>query len=83
MAFAVHLPESVDEAVAAMGEGRWLLAGGTSVMPWINNHSVAAEGLVSLRRAGLSGIQRDGDAVTIGAATTLAQVGRELPFPTR
>ena len=80
MAFAVHVPESVDEAVAAMGEGRWLLAGGTSVMPWINNHSVAAEGLVSLRRAGLSGIQRDGDTVTIGAATTLAQVGRELPF---
>ena len=29
MAFAVHLPESVDEAVGLMGEGRWLLAGGT------------------------------------------------------
>jgi CO/xanthine dehydrogenase FAD-binding subunit len=40
MAFAVQVPESVDEAVATLGEGRRLLAGGTSVVPWLNNHNL-------------------------------------------
>ncbi|MEA2243062.1 MAG: hypothetical protein QOD24_2618 [Solirubrobacteraceae bacterium] len=71
----VHLPESVDEAVALLDAGV-LLAGGTHVMPRLG----PTTSLVSLRRAGLAGITRDGDEVTIGAATTLAQVGRELPF---
>jgi CO/xanthine dehydrogenase FAD-binding subunit len=71
----VHLPESVDEAVGLLGAGV-LLAGGTSVMP----HVGPTTSLVSLRRVGLSGIERDGDTLRIGAATTLAQVGREVGF---
>jgi carbon-monoxide dehydrogenase medium subunit len=71
----VHLPESVDEAVGLLEAGV-LLAGGTHVMPRLG----PTTSLVSLRKAGLAGITRDGDEVTIGAATTLAQVGRELPF---
>jgi CO/xanthine dehydrogenase FAD-binding subunit len=71
----VHLPQSVDEAVGLLGAGV-LLAGGTSVMP----HIGPTTSLVSLRRVGLSGIERDGDTLTIGAATTLARVGREVPF---
>ena len=71
----VHLPETVDEAVGLLGAGV-LLAGGTSVMPRVG----PTTSLVSLRRVGLSGIERDGDTLTIGAATTLARVGREVAF---
>ena len=52
----VHLPESVDEAVGLLDAGV-LLAGGTSVIP----HVGPTTSLVSLRRVGLSGIERDGD----------------------
>ncbi|HWK30172.1 MAG TPA: FAD binding domain-containing protein [Solirubrobacter sp.] len=76
----VLLPESVEETVAAIGERSWPLAGGTSLMPWLNTQHVDVDAVVSLRRAGLRGIEREGDTVTLGAATTLAQVGRELPF---
>jgi carbon-monoxide dehydrogenase medium subunit len=38
------------------------------------------ESLVSLRHAGLAGITTEGATVTLGAATTLAQVGREVEF---
>ena len=76
----VELPGSVDEVVAALGERRWVLAGGTSIMPWLNTTAIELDAVVSLRRAGLSGIEQDGGTVTIGAATTLAQVGRELGF---
>jgi CO/xanthine dehydrogenase FAD-binding subunit len=71
----VHLPETVDEAVGLLGAGV-LLAGGTSVIP----HAGPTTSLVSLRRVGLSGIERDGDTLTIGAAATLARVGREVEF---
>lgn len=71
----VHVPESVDEVVALLDTGT-VLAGGTHL---IARH-VPAKELVSLRRAGLAGIERDGDRITIGAATTLAQVGREVEF---
>ena len=71
----VHVPESVDEVVSLLDTGT-VLAGGTHL---IARH-VPAKELVSLRRAGLAGIARDGDRVTLGAATTLAQVGREVEF---
>ena len=53
-----------------------MIAGGTHVMPRIGH---TAE-LVSLRRVGLRGITQADGVVTIGAATTLAQVGREVEF---
>jgi carbon-monoxide dehydrogenase medium subunit len=71
----VHLPRSAEEAVGLLDAGT-LIAGGTHVMP----HASPTESLVSLRHAGLSGIERTGDTVTVGAATTLAQVGREVGF---
>ena len=71
----VHLPESVDEVVGLLDEGV-LLAGGTHVMPRLG----PTTSVVSLRRAGLAGITVQGDSVTVGAATTLARLGRELPF---
>ena len=71
----VHLPESVDEAVGLLGAGT-VIAGGTHVMPRVG----PTDSLVSLRRTGLAGITREGDTIRIGAATTLAQVGREVEF---
>jgi carbon-monoxide dehydrogenase medium subunit len=71
----VHVPESVDEAVGLLGAGT-VIAGGTHVIP----RAAPTESLVSLRRAGLAGIERTGDTLRIGAATTLAQIGREVEF---
>jgi CO/xanthine dehydrogenase FAD-binding subunit len=78
MAPTVEVPESVSGVVGALaGDGRVVLAGGTAVMPAVNTtaHDVAA--LVSLRRAGLGGIEVEGGRATVGAATTLAAVGRD------
>jgi carbon-monoxide dehydrogenase medium subunit len=71
----VHLPTSVDEAVGLLGQGT-IIAGGTHVMPRLE----PTQSLVSLRHAGLGGIEQDGDSVRIGATTTLAEVGRRVEF---
>ena len=71
----VHLPTSADEAAGLLDQGT-LIAGGTHVLPRV----APTESLVSLRHAGLTGITTEGATVTIGAATTLAQVGREVAF---
>ncbi len=76
MALAVHIPESVDQAVGLLTGGSTVIAGGTHVMPRLG----ASASLVSLRRAGLAGISEIDGVITIGAATTLAQVGRDVPF---
>ena len=52
------------------------MAGGTHVMPRLG----PTESIISLRHAGLSGIE-DGDEVRIGATTTLAEVGRRVAVP--
>ncbi len=74
---AVEVPESVDDVVAALGDGAVVLAGGTEVMPRITTQAHDVATLVSLRRAGLAGIDVDRDQVTIGAATTLSAVGAD------
>ena len=71
----VHLPTSVEEVVGLLGAGT-LVAGGTHVLPRMQ----PTESLVSLRHAGLAGITTEGATVTIGAATTLALLGREVEF---
>ena len=71
----VHLPQSAEEAAGLLDAGT-LIAGGTHVMPRLG----PTESLVSLRQAGLSGITQQDGTVTLGAATTLAQVGREVEF---
>jgi carbon-monoxide dehydrogenase medium subunit len=70
----VFLPESAEEAVALLGQGV-LMAGGTHVMPRLG----PTESIISLRRAGLEGIE-EGEKMWIGATTTLAEVGRRVPF---
>lgn len=71
----VHLPSSAAEAADLLRDGGWLVGGGTVVMPKVNTGAVPVNHLISLRHAGLGGIRVDGDAVEIGAATTLTEVG--------
>ncbi|GIF75909.1 FAD binding domain-containing protein [Asanoa siamensis] len=73
----VHVPDDVDAAVRLVSSGARALGGGTSLMPWLNDYASPPTELVSLRRAGLARIDVAGEAVTIGAATTLAQVEQD------
>jgi CO/xanthine dehydrogenase FAD-binding subunit len=74
---AVEIPESVGEAVGTLGDGDVVLAGGTELMPRVTTRATDVSRLVSLRRAGLAGIEVNEGRALIGAATTLAQLGRE------
>ena len=83
MSLAVHTPDSVAGVLAALEEGGVVLAGGTHVMPRINTSATDVSALVSLRRAGLAGVELlDEMTVRVGAATTLTQLGDapELAF---
>jgi CO/xanthine dehydrogenase FAD-binding subunit len=72
---AVHVPESADAVIACLTGGGWVMGGGTVVMPLVNSGAAPVTELVSLRRAGLGGIEvRDGVA-RIGAAATFTAVG--------
>ena len=77
MALTVETPESVAELVAALREDDAVIAGGTEVMPRVTTRATRVTRLVSLRRAGLAGIEVDDGRASIGAATTLAQIGRD------
>jgi carbon-monoxide dehydrogenase medium subunit len=70
----VHVPEDVSAAVRLVAAGATAIGGGTSVLPWLNDYASPPTALVSLRRTGLAGVHLDGGTVSIGAATTLAQV---------
>ncbi|HTU52796.1 MAG TPA: FAD binding domain-containing protein [Acetobacteraceae bacterium] len=75
MAFAVHRPESVPAAVAALaGSGRVAVSGGTLAVGAINAGRSFPSAIVSLRRAGLSGVTREGETIEIGAATPIADL---------
>lgn len=71
----VFVPTSVDEAVGLLGQGT-VVAGCTGVYP----HLSPTDSIISLRKAGLSGVSTDGDRVTVGATTTLTELAREVPF---
>jgi CO/xanthine dehydrogenase FAD-binding subunit len=75
----VYVPNDLDEAIACLadGPGTALLAGGTLLMPVVNNEVTELRSLVSTRRLRLDGISIDRSRATIGAATTLADVGRD------
>jgi len=70
-------PESVDEAVAALGNGSVALAGGTELIPLLNSRIVRADTLVELRSAVPKGV----DGTTIGAATTLGELEADPQIP--
>jgi CO/xanthine dehydrogenase FAD-binding subunit len=74
MITAVRLPDSIEDATAYAARGGWIMGGGTIVMAQVNNGAVDATELISLRKAGVSGIRREGPAVRIGATTTFAEI---------
>jgi len=78
--FEYHAPTSVDEAVgllAELGDEAKVLAGGQSLIPMLALRLAVFEHLVDIGRIdGLRGIERRGDAVWVGAATTDASVER-------
>ena len=66
----LHRPETVEEAVAALGNGRVALAGGTEVVPLVRDGILQADQLVEV--AGV--VPRGISGHTIGAGTTLAEL---------
>jgi aerobic carbon-monoxide dehydrogenase medium subunit len=89
-AFSYHRPETVADAVkllADLGDDARPLAGGHSLVPMMKLRLATPAHLVDLHGvAGLKGIKRDGNKVTIGAMTTqhelLAseEIGKSLPI---
>lgn len=81
---SVVVPKSLADAHAALAknDGAIIVGGGTVVIPILNYGTDEFDALVSLRKAGLSGIEISGDRATIGAATSLTalQEQPELAF---
>lgn len=78
------MPESLDGALDALneyGSDALILAGGTMVMPLVNEAQTSPRVVVSLQRAGLSQVNVNGK-IEIGATTTLTRVlgMNELPL---
>jgi len=82
MITALRIPDSAAAAAGQAAAGGWIMAGGTMVMAEVNNGAVDASELVSLGRAGISGIELDGRVARVGATTTFAEIERcrELDF---
>lgn len=76
---AVSVPGSVAEAQALLqgGDRMAIIAGGTALMPLLNYGTDDISAVVSLRKAGLSGVSVKAGRATIGAATTLAELEAE------
>ncbi|MFF4616231.1 FAD binding domain-containing protein [Nonomuraea jabiensis] len=74
MLTSVQTPESPEAAHAALQAGSVPLGGGTYLLARLNDQAGGDLRLVSLRRAGLSGIDVEGGTVALGATTTLADL---------
>jgi CO/xanthine dehydrogenase FAD-binding subunit len=81
---AIATPGSLAEAHAVLSRqpDARILGGGTALIPVLNYGTDDFTSLVSLRRAGLSGVNIKDRTATIGAATTLAELEdeRDLAF---
>src|SRR5690606_20463763 len=77
MLTAVHVPTSVSEAVAHLDRGGTVMGGGTVLMPLLTTQASPPTEVVSLRRAGLAGVTREGDEAGVGTATTLGALARD------
>ncbi len=72
-----HKPSSLSEAVSALSsnEDAKVLAGGQTLLPTMKQHLAAPSDLVDIRAIdGMVGVSVSGDTVTVGAATTHAEV---------
>jgi xanthine dehydrogenase YagS FAD-binding subunit len=70
-------PSSADEAVGALGNGSFALAGGTELVPLLRDGLVRADTLVHIEEVVPRGI----DGTTIGGGTTLAELEIDPQIP--
>ena len=77
--FEYARPESIGEAVSLLGEDTRLLAGGTDLLTLMKDGISSPTQLLDIKR--LPDLSRevaiDGDEITIGALTSLADLGRD------
>jgi CO/xanthine dehydrogenase FAD-binding subunit len=79
-----YLPRSLEQALGLLtehGPSILVMAGGTIVMPLINDGVSLPEKVMGLRRAGLDGIRKTDGTMLFGAAATLTQVGQQDGIP--
>ncbi|MEV4477233.1 FAD binding domain-containing protein [Nonomuraea sp. NPDC049504] len=81
MLISVEMPDSADAAHAYLRGGALPLGGGTHLMAKLDDTAGTDVRLVSLRKAGLRGIDAEDGVVTLGAATTLADVEDDPRLP--
>ena len=78
--FRYHRPRTVDEAVGLLdrwGSRALPVSGGTDLIPNMKHRLFTPDHLVALRQIpGMRGFRRDGSALVIGGAETLASVAR-------
>jgi CO/xanthine dehydrogenase FAD-binding subunit len=74
MITAVRVPDSIEAATNYAVNGGWIMGGGTVVMAQVNNGPVGSLEIISLRKAGVSGIRLDEQVARIGATTTFADI---------
>jgi CO/xanthine dehydrogenase FAD-binding subunit len=81
-ATTVLRPGSEDEAIAAFGDGAEVVVvgGGTIVVPDLTYRRRSIQKALLLGGAGLSGVEKNGTRVTIGAATPVRELV-DLPAP--
>ncbi len=76
--FAYHRPATLAEAVALLaegGEGTWVLAGGTDLVPWLRDDAVHPDALVDIKHIdGLRTIAEADGVITIGALVTFTDL---------
>lgn len=82
MITALRMPESPEAAAEAAARGGRVMAGGTVVMGQVNTGPFDAAELISLRRAGLSGVRVGEGVARVGAMTTFAELAGQLGFLT-
>ena len=72
----VLMPESEDEAIAAFGDGAGVVVvgGGTIVVPDLTYRRLRPAKAVMLGNAGLSGMEKDGSRIRIGATTSVQEL---------
>jgi len=74
-------PDSVEAAVAALGNGSVALAGGTELVPLLRERIVDAATLVDVRGAVPKGVRGSEPQTLIGAGTTLGELEAEPAIP--
>jgi len=76
--FEYHAPASIPEALELLsnyGSDAKLLAGGTDLILAMKKRSMTLSHLINLKTIpGLSGIEADGQGITIGPLTTIAEI---------